>query len=249
MSSNARTVVLAYLRAVGGFLPGKALLERLGWALAPSNEPKAEALTPIQRLRDLMGDLEFLKQVRRERSEDGKSLDSWQALDRWERPIEKVRTIRIKATATVMPSEFTMSTERPEAAAKRKAREEAAAEKERSSRRTKKIPPEKLREHKAFVLKRLEEGESIVGTSRELGFAESTIRAWMERDASFLHRVKKILAEAPRATGKASSMTPEQAETIRQKRAAGWGNKAIADLLGIKVSRARGYIEQVERAA
>lgn len=247
--STPTTVVLAHLRAVGGAVAATPLLEHIGWAIAPSNEPKSEALTPLQRLRNLMGDLAYLDQVREVRK------DCWQALDRWGKPIEKVPTVRIVAQGGD-PSKTELERlgcipERPEDRAKREVRESKAAAKERSSRHRPRgrgqLSAEDREERKEQVLRDLRTGDSIVTCAKKAGVTEASVRAWMDRDTKFREQVKAILAAEPRKTGKASSLTPEDAQRIRSKLAAGWGNTAIAALLNISVSRARGYIEQVKR--
>lgn len=241
MSSDAKTVILSTLRATGGPIAAKVLLESLGWALAPSNEPKSEALTPLQRLRNVMADLEYLDQVQR-------IGDTWQALDRWGKPIPKAKTVRIVATCTSMPSEFAMSTERPDDAARRKAREDVAAAKEQASRRVRgsHVFPEVMAENKESVIRILLEGGTIPAAAKAIKFSESTIRSWMVRDISFRDRVRAILKDAPRKPGTVSSMTPEIERVVREKVAAGWGFTAISYLLKVSPSLARGYVQQVK---
>lgn len=241
MSSDAKTVILSTLRATGGAIAAKFLLERLGWALAPSNEPRGEALTPLQRLRNVMEDLEYLDQVKR-------IGDTWQALDRWGKPIPKARTVRIVATCTSMPSELAMSTERPDDAARRKAREDAAASKEKASRRVRGSHafPEVMAENKESVIRILLDGGAIPAAAKAVNVSEWTVRYWMTRDHQFRDRVKQILRDAPRKPGKPSSMSPEVESVVREKVAAGWGFTAISYLLKVSPSKARGYVQQVK---
>jgi len=245
MSSDAKTVILSTLRATGGPIAAKVLLESLGWALAPSNEPKSEALTPLQRLRNVMADLEYLDQVQR-------IGDTWQALDRWGKQIPKAKTVRIVATCrpcrTNFPCRPSAPTERPDDAARRKAREEAAAAKERAGKRVRgsHVFPEVMAENKESVIRILLEGGSIPAAAKHVKFSESTIRSWMSRDQQFRDRVKQIFKDAPRRPGAASSMTPEIERIVREKLAAGWGFTAISYLLKVSPSLARGYVQQVK---
>lgn len=252
--STPTTVVLAHLRAVGGPVAATPLLEHVGWALAPSNAPKTEALTPIQRLRTLMADLAYLDQVREV------SRDYWQALDRWGKPIERVRTVSIKACGIAPPDPLLDGVvlpprESPDVVARREAamaaREAKAAQRERSSRRPRgvQLDPEDRERRKLGFLASLRSGMTILASARSVGVGESAARAWMDKDAGFKAEVKGILAAAPRKTGKASSMTPDVEATIKEKLAAGWGPGAIGALLRVQLSRVRCYIDQIRRKA
>lgn len=196
-----------------------------------------------------MGDLAYLDQVREVRK------DCWQALDRWGKPIAKLPTVRIVAQGGD-PSKTELERigcipERPADRAKREEREAVAAAKEKAGRRPKRgqLSTEDREQRKAGVIRDLTAGDSIVACAKKAGVAEASVRSWMDRDPAFRAQVKAILAAAPRRTGKASSLTPEDAQTIREKLAAGWGNVAIAALLKISVSLARCYIGQVKRTA
>lgn len=253
--STPTTVILAHLRAVGGPVAATPLLEHVGWAMPPSNVPKAEALTPIQKLRNLMADLAYIDQVQEVRR------DCWQALDRWGKPIPKVATVSIKA-AGIAPSDDPLldglkvkqarsAEEESRRESEQAKREAKALERERSSRRRRgvQLDAEDREQRKADFLVSLRSGMSVPASSKSVGVGESAARAWMDKDAGFKVEVKAILAAAPRKTGKASSMTPEVEATIKEKLAAGWGPVAIGALLGVQLSRVRGYIDQIRRKA
>ncbi len=251
--STPTTVILAHLRAVGGPVAATPLLEHVGWAMPPSNVPKAEALTPIQKLRNLMADLAYLDQVQEVRR------DCWQALDRWGKPIERVRTVSIKACGIAPPDPLLDGVvlpprESPDVVARREAamaaREAKAAQRERSSRRPRgvQLDPEDRERRKLGFLASLRSGMTILASARSVGVGESAARAWMDKDPGFRTEAKAILAAEPRKTGKGSSLTRNAAATIRKCLFAGDGPTEIARLLDVPLSRCRGWIEQVRRA-
>lgn len=243
--STSDTVILATMRAIGGAIQASVLLDRLGWALPPSNEPKQEK--PVDKLRKAMAYLEECGLVR------ACSSTSWQALDRWGKPIAKLPTIRIEASRGATPKEnplkaLGLAPEDTKEKA-REAREAKAKANERAGRRRRgvQLQPEDRVLRKEEFLNHLRSGLAIPASAKAVRVGASSARSWMGRDPAFKQAVQAILKDNPRKPGKESSMTPDIEATIKEKLAAGWGPVAIGSLIGAPLPRTRCYIDQIRR--